>query len=110
MHIQKNILVCEDDRLTRTVISMVLKHAGYHVEVACDGQKALEKIRDGPISFEILITDNKMPRLSGIELVGKLRELNHPIRVIMITAGAVQIDAEMRARLRLDGFLTHFLF
>ena len=56
-------------------------------------------------SFDLLITDNRMPRLSGIELVEKLRALNVPIKVSMASGFETQSSAGVRKRLELNGVL-----
>jgi len=99
------ILVCEDDPLVRTVVSMILASVGHQVETSNDGQEGLEKIRNHPGAFEVLITDNRMPRLTGIELVESLREMNIPVKVIMASTFAAPLDEELQHRLRLDGLL-----
>ena len=99
------ILVCDDDPPMRNIVTMVLKSLGHEMDVACDGQEAFEKIRAAPNFFDVLIADNLMPRLTGIELVAKLRALNIPIKVIMITGFPKQLNPEVRDRLRVDGLL-----
>jgi len=75
------------------------------MDVAKDGQEALEKIQRNPAFFDLLITDNLMPRLTGIELVEKLRASNIPVKVIMITGFPRQLSAEDQDRIQLNGVL-----
>jgi len=84
---------------------MVLGFAGHSVETVEDGRDALERIESDPEAFDVLITDNNMPRLSGIELVKRLRGRNVPIKIVMASAFASQVDAISREELRLDGVL-----
>ena len=97
------ILFCDDELPLRRIVSMILDAHGHHVEVACDGQEALEKIQAN--AFDVLITDNAMTPLTGIELVEKLRAVNNPIKVIMASAFKNQLDAAVQDRLHLDGIL-----
>jgi len=99
------ILVCDDDPPVRMIVSMVLKSLGHQMSVACDGQEALEIIQAKPRFFNLLIADNLMPRLSGVELVEKLRTLNIPLKTIMITGFPSQLTVGVQDRLRLDGLL-----
>jgi CheY-like chemotaxis protein len=62
-----NILVVEDDRLNRQLISKVLRREGYQVVEACDGEHALEILQMLP--FDLVITDFMMPKLNGLKLV-----------------------------------------
>ena len=73
---------------------MMLKSLDHEVTLSCDGQDALEKIQAN--TFDVLITDNKMPRLSGVQLIEILREMNNPLKIIMITGFASQLNAEKK--------------
>jgi two-component system, chemotaxis family, chemotaxis protein CheY len=68
------ILAVDDSASMRQMVSFTLKNAGYDVTEAVDGQDALDKAnaRD----FDLVLTDQNMPRLDGIGLTKKLR--NHP--------------------------------
>ncbi len=78
---RRHILVAEDDRVLRQNIAMVLVHSGYAVDMAEDGAAAWEALQANP--YELLVTDNNMPRLSGIELLKRLRSARMGIPVIM---------------------------
>ena len=99
------ILVCDDEPSVRNIISMILKSLEHQVVVACDGQEAFEKIQVNPAAFDFLITDNLMPRLSGVKLVEKLRALNLPMKIIMLTGFAPQLNTEVLDRPLFDGVL-----
>src|SRR5687768_512956 len=66
------ILIAEDERITRTTLARQLGNWGHEVTSAEDGQQAWELLTAG--SFDIVITDWEMPRLSGVELVQRIRE------------------------------------
>ena len=78
------ILVVEDDELMRTFLTQILREEGYRVQSAGDGKEALEKIQNG--DFDLVITDLKMPKLSGIDLMREMRKEKPEIRWIIITA------------------------
>ena len=78
-----NILVVEDDRLNRQLISKVLRREGYQVVEACDGEHALEILQMLP--FDLVITDFMMPKLNGIKFVEHLHSLQPRILIIFIT-------------------------
>ena len=67
-----SILAVDDSASMRQMVSFTLKSAGYHVVEAIDGQDAWEKA--GSRSFDLVLTDQNMPRLDGIGLTRKLRE------------------------------------
>ena len=66
-----SILAVDDSASMRQMISFTLKNEGYNVVEAVDGQDALEKA--GTRDFDLVLTDQNMPRLDGIGLTKKLR-------------------------------------
>jgi CheY-like chemotaxis protein len=77
------VLVVEDDRPNRELISKVLHQAGYQVLEACDGAIALEKLRG--LRCDLVITDFVMPKLNGIKFVEQLHTLQPRMPIILIT-------------------------
>ena len=77
------ILVVDDDVDLRKLNTQVLVLSGYQVNAAEDGEAAWEYLKAN--SCDLLITDNRMPRLSGLELVKKLRSAHMTLPVIMAT-------------------------
>ena len=69
-----SILAVDDSASMRQMVSFTLKSAGYQVVEAVDGQDAWEKA--GSRDFDLVLTDQNMPRMDGISLTRKLRE--HP--------------------------------
>ena len=67
-----SILAVDDSASMRQMVSFTLKSAGYQVTEAVDGQDALEK--SGTRDFDLVLTDQNMPRMDGISLTRKLRE------------------------------------
>ncbi len=65
------ILIAEDDRITRVSLARQLEAWGHTVTAAEDGQAAWEALGASP--FDIVITDWEMPRLSGVELIERIR-------------------------------------
>ena len=69
-----SILAVDDSASMRQMVSFTLKNAGYSVVEAIDGEDAFDKARAR--EFDLVLTDQNMPRLDGIGLTRKLRE--HP--------------------------------
>lgn len=88
------ILLADDDAGLRRVIQYKLKQGGHEVMAVADGESALGLVRSQ--DFDVLITDLKMPGLSGIELLEKVRALKPSVEVILITAFA-EVPAAVRA-------------
>jgi DNA-binding NtrC family response regulator len=81
---QKTILLADDDVNLSRVLEFQLTEAGYKVSMAQDGAEALDVFRDD--DFDCVITDLRMPKLSGLELLEKIKDLKAEIPVIVITA------------------------
>ena len=81
---RRSILVVEDDELMRSFLTQILTDDGYRVLSARDGKEGLEKIHEA--DFDLVITDLKMPKLSGMDLMREARKEKPEIRWIIITA------------------------
>ncbi|MDH4232828.1 MAG: sigma-54 dependent transcriptional regulator, partial [Nitrospirota bacterium] len=88
------ILIAEDEDITRKHLTYALKKEGYEVVGTRNGREALEQMEKE--YFDILITDVKMPEMSGIELLEKTRERYRNIEVLIVT-GFGSIDAAVEA-------------
>ena len=64
------ILVVDDERVIREILAEFLALEGFSVHTVEDGEKALTELRLHP--YDLLITDLKMPRLSGLQLLEKI--------------------------------------
>ena len=67
-----SILAVDDSASMRQMVSFTLKNAGFNVVEAVDGQDAWEKVGDK--NYDLVLTDQNMPRMDGISLTKKLRE------------------------------------
>jgi len=90
---RNQILVVDDEPNLRRVLSAQLSRDGYDVLTAEDGEQGLEMLREHHI--DLVITDLKMPRLDGMELLHAALELDAELPVVMITAhGTVDTAVE----------------
>jgi cyclic di-GMP phosphodiesterase len=80
------ILIVEDDDITRELLEHTLVESGFDVLTACDGVEALEKLRDS--ACRLVISDWDMPRMNGLELCHEIRrgEFAGYIYVILVTS------------------------
>jgi response regulator RpfG family c-di-GMP phosphodiesterase len=67
---EQSILVVDDDMLVRKVLKKYISSLGYYVDTAEDGRGALDMLRS--FSYDLVLTDHKMPRLGGIELLKEM--------------------------------------
>jgi len=78
-----HILVVDDESAIRLMIDNVLVRSGYHVDTAEDGEMGWAALLSK--SYDLLITDNNMPKVSGLELVKKLRSAELALPVILVS-------------------------
>src|SRR5881394_3197442 len=90
----EKVLIVEDEENERTGLAELVSSWGYSAETARDGQEGHEKILAW--SPSIVITDLKMPRLSGLELLERIAEDSKTIAVIVVTAQGT-IDSAVQA-------------
>ena len=83
----KRILIVDDEELVRLVMRSVLHRAGFQVTEAVDGEDALRVLTQPGQSFEVVLLDHRMPRLSGPETLRRIRELAPSTKVIMLSGG-----------------------
>lgn len=100
---KKKILVVDDEEDVRNLIARTLSRAGYEVEVAADGEGALEMLQRN--YYHVLFTDQKMPGISGIELIEEARKLHPDIQALILTAFASQETAIDAVNLGCVGYL-----
>lgn len=87
------LLLVDDDNSLRRVLEFQLVEAGYEVTSEADGGEALQKFSGE--AFDCLITDWRMPKLSGSQMVSQATAINNEIPIIVITAfGDVEIAVE----------------
>lgn len=78
------ILIVEDEKSMREVLKILLEDEGYETVSASDGQDGIRRIQED--IFDIVITDIKMPKADGFEVLKKVKEISPTSVVIMITA------------------------
>jgi DNA-binding response OmpR family regulator len=81
------ILLIDDEPHIRRMMRLTLEPAGYEVDEAADGQAGLDAFRDRG-DYAAVILDQKMPGLTGLETLQRLRERTPEARVLMLTAFA----------------------
>ena len=88
------ILVVNDEKIKRVTLADDLAAQGHEVVVAADGEEALDKLAAG--RFDVVVTDLKMPKLDGIELLRRIKQgPSADMEVIMMTAyGSIPVAVE----------------
>ncbi len=81
---QYRVLIVDDDHEFRLSLGKTLAKQGYAVETAADGKEALRALQAS--TFDLVITDHRLPGLPGIELLGEIRRCSPRSAVILVTA------------------------
>ena len=98
------VLVVDDEANIRDLLSKTLALADYDVDVAPDGREALDRMKSQ--SYNLLITDLKMPGLDGMAVISEARRMNRQIPVIVITGFSTETAAIEAANIGVSGYLT----
>jgi sigma-B regulation protein RsbU (phosphoserine phosphatase) len=100
------VLIAEDERITRVSLARQLASLGHEVVAAEDGEQAWEAFGKAP--FDIVITDWEMPRLSGVELIARIREKPREsyVYIMMLTSRSDKGDIVSGIEAGADDFLS----
>ena len=102
----EKILIVEDNPQSMKIVMMALRPHGYNLLEATDGEEALEIVsREKP---DLIIMDVQLPRLSGLEVTRRLRQMpafSH-VPIIVITAYAMKGDKEKAIEAGCDAYFT----
>ena len=85
------ILIVDDEESMREFLSIMLHNDGYQVDAVGDGQQAVERLRS--CAYDLIISDIKMPRMTGFELLAHVRQRFPDTAMIMITAFSTTEEA-----------------
>lgn len=88
------ILLVDDDKMIATLVQRMLTEQGYHVESMIDGIEALELLRKNSAHFDLLITDQSMPGLTGVELISESLKIKPDLLAIICTGDDSELDRE----------------
>ncbi len=100
---RQTIALVDDDRNILTSVSIALEAEGFQVNAYADGDEALRGISARPADLAVL--DIKMPRMDGMELLGRLRQSSE-MPVIFLTSKDDEIDEALGLRMGADDYIT----
>ena len=100
----EKILVVDDEQSLREVLSIMLKRAGYAVTSVADGEDAIEQIQKE--IFDLVITDLRMPKVDGMEVLKAVKSTSPETVVLLITAFATADSAVEAMKQGAYDFLT----
>ncbi|HSY17703.1 MAG TPA: response regulator [Candidatus Acidoferrales bacterium] len=99
----KRILVVDDDSDIRQFSVDILTDSGYEVDGAKDGADGWDALQAS--TYDLVITDNQMPRMTGMEMIGKLRAAYMTLPVILATRYVPRYELSLRPWLEPDALL-----
>jgi len=103
-----NVLIVDDMAAMRKILRTLLSQLGFkNVDEAEDGKQALDKLRQDPNKYDLVITDWNMPNITGIELVQAIRNdenLKH-LPVLMVTAEAKKENVLMAIKAGVNNYI-----
>ncbi len=89
----ERILLVEDEKAQRESLERGLGHLGYRVTARADGRSAWTAFKKDPAAFDLIITDQVMPRMTGLELAAAAAALRPDIPVILCTGFSEKVNA-----------------
>ena len=88
---EKKILIIDDDATLSDELAEAMSGEGYEVSIADDGDAGLDMMQED--DFDLVFLDLKMPRMSGIEVLQKLRGRKRACKIVVLTGRPVQGDS-----------------
>lgn len=81
-----NVLIVEDERVSRRALAALMSANGYETEAAGSAEEALDVVRDEGVRPDIALVDLDLPGMNGLELIGQLTRLDPSLFPVLITA------------------------
>jgi len=99
------ILTVEDEPAVTHMLALLLGGPGAKITNACDGWMALMKIGAAAEPFDVIITDHRMPRMNGLDLVRRLRVRQFTGKIIVLSAYLTKENIQAYEELEVDMML-----
>lgn len=101
----ESILLVDDENMSRDVVELFLSEIGYHIVAFSGSVKALEAFRSKPDHFDLIITDQSMPEMTGVQLSSEIRKINEHIPIIICTGFSEQVNPATVKQYGINDFL-----
>jgi PAS domain S-box-containing protein len=102
---QKRILLIDDEQPLVQMGQQMLEKLGYYVITRTNSMEALELFRSDPHHFDLVVSDQTMPRMTGVQLAAELRTIRSDIPIILCTGFSEHINEENFRTLGINGFV-----
>lgn len=98
------VLVVDDEQTVRDLVAKTLTMADYDVDTAADGPSAIDRLNTA--SYDLLITDLKMPGMDGLSVIREVRRRSTELPIVIITGYSTEASAIEAINLGVSGYLT----
>ena len=92
-----SVLVVDDEPDILKVVEIALIRWGYSVDAFTDPDRALKQFKNCPSKYSLIITDVRMPNMSGVEFARRAQKIRPDIKVLVMTA--FEVDSELKVAL-----------
>ena len=99
------ILTVDDEPAIAACLSFIFKSPRYQLTSARNGREALARLSAAEEPYDIIITDNQMPQLSGVELVRELRERDFHGKIMVLSGALTSESRDAFTQMRVDAIL-----
>ncbi len=99
------ILTVDDEPAIAACLSFIFRGPRYDVTSARNGKDALARLSRDAVPYDVVITDNEMPQLSGVELVRALRERSFAGKIMVLSGHLTAENREAFAEMKVDAIL-----
>ena len=100
-----NILLADDNETNREIIFGLLENSGINIDIATNGQMAVDKYNANPTKYELILMDIQMPIMDGYQAVSIIRQENQTLPIIALTANAMKEDVEKSHKVGMNAHL-----
>jgi len=101
-----SILFVDDEKEITFMGKRMLESLGYKVDIKTDSQTALKDFKKNPEKYDLLVTDQAMPKLTGTELIGELKQIRPDLKAIIITGYRDSIPANSREQYGIENIIS----
>ena len=105
-HGRERILVVDNEETVRTVGSRILTALGYSVRTAANAQEVLDLLGHDPKAIDLVLTDQTMPKMTGLALAEQLRKLPPSVKIVLMSGFSEAIQGRTASQLGVDAVLS----
>lgn len=102
---KEHVLLVDDEEMLAELGKTMLERLGYRVTLCTDSTEALSLIQENPTLFDIMITDQTMPKITGFELAQKSLQISQRLLIILCTGYSNLVDEKAARKVGIRGFI-----